>query len=176
MRSNIKILLLLRKCRQINIYIRHTDCICHLSIFKIRPSSRIHIFTCLLYTSIPPLVPIPGIKLGLANIVTLVLIMNKMPKESAIVLLMRIILASIFAGQMLSFFYSLLGGFFCLGAMLVCQKLIGTKYIWFTSVIGAIFHNIGQLLAALITLQSIYVLYYAPFLLVSCLLYTSRCV
>ena len=108
-------------------------------------------------SAIPPLVPIPGIKLGLANIVTLVLIMNKMPKESAVVLLMRIILASIFAGQMLSFFYSLLGGFFCLGAILVCQKLIGTKYIWFTSVIGAIFHNIGQLLAALITLQSIYV-------------------
>ena len=48
-------------------------------------------------SAIPPLVPIPGIKLGLANIVTLVLIMNKMPKESAIVLLMRIILASIFA-------------------------------------------------------------------------------
>ena len=129
-------------------------------------------------SAIPPLVPIPGIKLGLANIVTLVLIMNKMPKESAIVLLMRIILASIFAGQMLSFFYSLLGGFFCLGAMLVCQKLIGTKYIWFTSVIGAIFHNIGQLLAALITLQSIYVLYYAPFLLVSGIitgLFTGLC-
>ena len=129
-------------------------------------------------SAIPPLVPIPGIKLGLANIVTLVLIMNKMPKESAVVLLMRIILASIFAGQMLSFFYSLLGGFFCLGTMLVCQKLIGTKYIWFTSVIGAIFHNIGQLLAALITLQSIYVLYYAPFLLVSGIitgLFTGLC-
>ena len=106
-------------------------------------------------SAIPPLVPIPGIKLGLANIVTLVLIMNKMPKEASVVLLMRIILASIFAGQMMSFFYSLLGGFFCLGAMLVCQKLVGTKYIWFTSVIGAIFHNVGQLLAALITLQSL---------------------
>ena len=129
-------------------------------------------------SAIPPLVPIPGIKLGLANIVTLILIMNKMPKEAGIILLMRIILASIFAGQIMSFLFSFLGGFFCLAAMICVHKFTGNQYIWFTSIVGAIAHNIGQLVAAIITLRSLYVLYYAPFLLVSGIitgLFTGLC-
>ena len=75
-------------------------------------------------SAIPPIVPIPGVKLGLANIVTLLLIVNRMPKEAAVVLLMRIFLASIFAGQMMSFFFSLLGGIFCLIAMTLSNRLL----------------------------------------------------
>lgn len=120
-----------------------------------------------LESAIPPLVPIPGVKLGLANIVTLILIAAGMPKEAAAVLFMRVFLASIFAGQMMSFFFSILGGLFCLIAMYVSNRLLKGQMLWFTSVIGAIFHNAGQLLAAIITLQSVYVIYYAPFLLVS---------
>ena len=130
-------------------------------------------------SAIPPVVPIPGIKLGLANIVTLLLIVSRMPKEAAVVLLMRIFLASVFAGQMMSFFFSLLGGIFCLIAMTLSNRLLRGQFIWFTSIIGAIFHNAGQLLAAIITLQSIYVIYYAPFLLVSAVitgLFTGLCV
>lgn len=129
-------------------------------------------------SAIPPLVPIPGVKLGLANIVTLVLISANMPKEALAVLFMRIFLASIFAGQMVSFFFSILGGLFCLAAMYLFNRLLKGRYIWFTSMAGAIFHNAGQLLAAIITLQSIYVIYYAPFLLVSGILtglFTGLC-
>lgn len=129
-------------------------------------------------SAIPPLVPIPGIKLGLANIVTLILVMNNMPRKAGIVLVMRIILASMFAGQLMSFFFSLLGGLFCLAAMVFVHRFAGKAYIWFTSIIGAIFHNIGQLCAALLTLQNIYVLSYGPFLLVSALItgaFTGLC-
>ena len=120
-----------------------------------------------LESAVPPLVPIPGVKLGLANIVTLVLISAQMPREAAAVLFARVFLASVFAGQMMSFFFSLLGGLFCLIAMYVSNRLLKGQLLWFTSIIGAIFHNAGQLLAAIITLQSTYVIYYAPFLLVS---------
>jgi len=70
-----------------------------------------------LESAIPIPIPIPGIKLGLANIVTLILILYWGFKEALIVLVMRIILGSIFAGQMMTFFYSLVGGIFCLSAM-----------------------------------------------------------
>ncbi len=129
-------------------------------------------------SAIPPLVPIPGIKLGLANIVTLVLILNGMPKEAGIVLLARIILASVFAGQMVSFLFSLCGGFLCLAAMLLVHRFAGDRRIWFTSVVGAIFHNIGQLIAAVLVMRTTHVLYYAPFLLVSGIitgLFTGLC-
>lgn len=129
-------------------------------------------------SAIPPLVPIPGVKLGLANIVTLVLISANMPKEALAVLFMRIFLASVFSGQMMSFFFSILGGLFCLLAMYFFNRLLKGRLLWFTSMTGAIFHNAGQLLAAIITLQSVYVIYYAPFLLVSGIitgLFTGLC-
>lgn len=129
-------------------------------------------------SAIPAIVPIPGVKLGLANIVTLILILNKMPKEAAAVLLMRITLASIFAGQMMSFIFSIFGGFACLIAMTIVHRFAGSERIWFTSVIGAIFHNIGQMIAAVLTLQSLNVLYYMPFLLISGIitgLFTGLC-
>lgn len=129
-------------------------------------------------SAIPAVVPIPGVKLGLANIVTLILIQNKMPKEAAAVLLMRIILASIFAGQMMSFIFSLFGGILCWLSMIFVHRLAGSSRIWFTSIIGAIFHNIGQIIAAVLTLKSLNVLYYLPFLLVSGIitgLFTGLC-
>ena len=56
---------------------------------------------------IGPIVPIPGIKLGLANIVTLLVLVLYGPKEALFVLIVRILLGSMFGGQMVSFFYSL---------------------------------------------------------------------
>ena len=56
---------------------------------------------------IGPIVPIPGIKLGLANIVTLLVLILYGPKEALFVLIVRILLGSMFGGQMISFFYSL---------------------------------------------------------------------
>ena len=147
-----------------------------LSILALMTTISLVIFV--IESAIPTLVPIPGVKLGLANIITLIFILNKMPKEAAIVLFMRIVLASIFAGQMTSFIFSIAGGVLCLIAMFLIHKIAGNKYIWFTSIIGAIFHNIGQIIAAMFVLSSTYVLYYFPFLLVSGIitgLFTGLC-
>lgn len=121
----------------------------------------------MLESMIPPLVPIPGIKLGLANIVTLVLIVNGTWKDALCVLIMRIILGSIFAGQMMSFLYSIAGGLLCLAVMALLHHLLGKKLLWFTSIIGAIAHNTGQIAVAAIVLGSGYVIYYYPYLILS---------
>ncbi len=115
-----------------------------------------------------PFVPaIPGIKLGLANIVTLILISCFSYREAFTVLMLRIILGSFFSGQMVSFFYSLAGGIFCFIAMFISSKLLKQSNMWFTSIICGLFHNIGQMTAAVIILKSWNVVYYFPLLIVS---------
>ena len=66
----------------------------------------------ILESAIPNPVPIPGIKLGLSNIVTLILLLNFTPADAFIVLLARIFLSACFAGQAVSLIYSLCGGLF----------------------------------------------------------------
>ena len=90
---------------------------------------------------LPPLAPIPGIKLGLANVVTLWLLYYATWKDALCVLLMRILIASMVTGQMVSFSYSLCGGLFCFVAMALLFRLLGKKHIPFISVIGALFHG-----------------------------------
>ena len=80
-------------------------------------------------SAIPTLVPIPGVKLGLANIVTLFVLKRYKFSDAAIVLAMRIILATIFTGQAVSFIYSVSGGFLCLIVMAAVNKLLRGQYI-----------------------------------------------
>ena len=75
-------------------------------------------------SALPAPIPIPGIKLGLANIITLILLHNTSPGDAFTVLLMRILLASFFFGQALSLFYSLVGGMLCFLAMLLVHKIL----------------------------------------------------
>lgn len=121
----------------------------------------------LLESVIPTVVPIPGVKLGLSNIITLYVMIKYGNKDAFLVLITRILLASIFAGQMMSLLYSLLGGCLCFSAMCIINKLLHNRYIYITSVIGAIFHNVGQLIAAMLVLQSVSVLAYFYILLIS---------
>ncbi len=116
---------------------------------------------------IPMPFPIPGIKLGLSNIITLFILFKYKPKDALIVLLIRIFLGSLFAGQLVSFFYSLSGGLLCWCGMSIVNHLLKRKYFWITSIIGAILHNIGQITAAMIVMQSVQVIWYLPFLMLS---------
>ncbi|HIQ98883.1 MAG TPA: Gx transporter family protein [Candidatus Scybalocola faecavium] len=129
--------------------------------------STIALTIFLLESLIPPLVPIPGIKLGLANIVTLILLANGTWRDALVVLMARILLGSIFAGQMMSFFYSLAGGLACLLVMAILHHFLGKKLLWFTSIIGALAHNTGQIIVAALVLGSGYVFFYYPYLIVS---------
>ncbi len=115
---------------------------------------------------IPPISPIPGIKLGLANVITLFLIITADPKSSLAVLLARITLAAIFAGQAVSFFYSLCGGLLAWAAMCISSRILNKKPVWFISAAGAIFHNIGQITAAAVLMTKA-ALVYLPYLLIS---------
>ena len=116
---------------------------------------------------IPPLVPVPGVKLGLANIITVYAIFCLGPRDTLMILLCRVFLGSVFSGQMMTLAYSLSGGLLCYLAMLGMRKLVTENQIWVCSVIGAVAHNIGQILAAIAIAQTVQLLVYLPVLLIS---------
>ncbi len=116
---------------------------------------------------IPPVVPVPGVKLGLANIITVYAVWRAGARDAFLILIARIILGSIFAGQMTSFLFSLGGGLLCFAAMLLVRKILSEDQIWVASVIGAVFHNIGQTIVAVAVFQTANVAFYFPVLLLS---------
>ena len=80
---------------------------------------------------------------------------------------MRIILATIFTGQAVSFIYSVSGGFLCLIVMAAVNKLLRGQYIFLTGILGAVSHNAGQILAAFFILRLSGIFAYMPFLVIS---------
>jgi heptaprenyl diphosphate synthase len=116
---------------------------------------------------IPSIVPIPGVKLGLSNIVTVYAMFLLGAADTLAILLVRILLGSIFSGNLMSLFYSLSGGLLCYLSMLVMRKIVTEKQIWVCSVIGAIAHNIGQMAAAIVVTKTPSLLVYLPVLLIS---------
>lgn len=121
----------------------------------------------MLEAALPVIIPIPGIKLGLANIVTVFVLTRYGAKDALMVLLARIILASVFAGQMVYFIYSFCGGILCLVVMAVVNRILGNAYVYLTSVTGAIAHNLGQIMAAFFVLQMSGIFAYIPYLMIS---------
>lgn len=124
----------------------------------------------LVEAQIPPLTTIPGIKLGLANIVTLVTLYAFSIKDALLVLLVRIFLGSLFAGQMLMLLFSLAGGLLCLAVSALLYRHIPLRRLWLLSMIGAVCHNIGQLTMAAFVLGTVNVFWYLPPLLLAGLL------
>lgn len=118
-------------------------------------------------SAIPPLVPLPGIKLGLANVVTLLLLRHWSWRDAAIVLSARIALSSLLFGQALSLLYSLAGGFLSLLVMALVMKLLDKKLVFITGATGGLAHNMAQLLTALAVTSTPGVLAYLPFLILS---------
>lgn len=116
---------------------------------------------------IPTLAPIPGIKLGLANIITVYAMFVLGPGDTACILGARILLGSMFSGQMMSLMYSLAGGILCYLVMLLLRKVFTQKQIWICSVLGAIAHNIGQIAVAILLTRTPSLIYYLPVLLIS---------
>lgn len=116
---------------------------------------------------LPPLTPIPGIKLGLANVVTVYAIFTLSAGDTLLILLCRIFLGSVFSGQMMTFFYSLGGGLLCWLAMLLLRRLVTRRQIWVCSVMGAMCHNVGQILVAIWMTRTPSLVVYLPILLVS---------
>jgi len=118
-------------------------------------------------SAIPPLVPIPGIKPGLANIITLILLLRYSRHDALLVLSARILLSSILFGQALSLLYSLVGGFLSLLVMALVMKLLQNKMTFLTGALGGLTHNMGQLAVAYAVTAVPGVLTYMPFLILS---------
>ncbi len=118
-----------------------------------------------LEAQIPPLVPLPGVKLGLSNIVTLFALCALGPKESGAILLVRIVLGNLVTGQVSAILYSLAGGVVSLLAMLFALRFIKPSQIWVAGVLGGIFHNIGQCTVAVLLTQTPGLFVYLPILL-----------
>ncbi|MBQ7955450.1 MAG: Gx transporter family protein [Lachnospiraceae bacterium] len=132
----------------------------------------------LIESAFPPLAPIPGIKLGLANIITLIILLNYTPADAFLALLVRIILTSFFAGQAMYLLYSMAGGLLCFLAMWSVHRLLKGHFVFLTSMMGGCFHNIGQVLMAFILTRTAGVLSYLPILLISGILtglFTGLC-
>lgn len=116
---------------------------------------------------IPNLSPIAGVKLGLANIITVYAVYRYRWGEAALILLARILLGSLFASNPSAVIYSLSGGFLCLLGMLLLKKIIPENHLWLCSVFGAVFHNIGQIAAAVLIMRTTAVWLYLPPLILS---------
>ena len=114
---------------------------------------------------LPPLAPIPGFKLGLANVITLILLLRYKPKDAALVLTVRIFLSALLFGQAISLLYSLAGGFLSLLVMSTANKCLHKKFPQLTGAFGGLSHNIGQLIIAYLITATPGVLAYLPFLL-----------
>ena len=121
-------------------------------------------------TYIPnPLIAIfPGAKLGLSNIITLVSLLILGVRDTFIILTVRIILSSIFAGPMSYLLFSIGGAYLSLICMYLCNKIKNLSIIG-VSIVGAVGHNIGQLLVASMIVQNINMIGYLPFMLIASL-------
>jgi len=129
-------------------------------------------------SAIPPLVPIPGIKLGLANIITLILLQNYSLRDTVSVVLARILLSTLLFGQFMSLLYSLAGGIGSLLVMAAISRLLHKRYPYLTGAVGGLTHNLGQLSVAFLLTATPGVLAYLPFLVISGILtglFTGLC-
>lgn len=111
--------------------------------------------------------PIPGVKLGLANIVTVYALYRYRAKEVFLLVITRVILGAVFGGNLMALLYSAAGSLLCLGGMIPLHRLIPERILWASSVLGAVLHNIGQITVVVLVMRNAGMLMYFPFLLVS---------
>ena len=119
-----------------------------------------------------PSIGIPGIKLGLANIVILIILYEIGIVEALIVDLSRVLLVGLLRGTIASmgFLMSLTGAVMSLGIMILFFLLVKKLSIIANSVVGSLFHVMGQILIAIIFLGSGYVLFYLPIIGISAII------
>lgn len=125
----------------------------------------------LLESFIPIPIPVPGVKLGLANVITLVAIVFLSFKDVLFIVAVRSLIVSILTRGVLTLAFSLSGGLLSAVVMWVMHKKLSRFFsIKGTSIAGAVFHNIGQILIASIILREAVIMYYLPVLFISALI------
>ena len=120
-------------------------------------------------TLIPVNLGIPGVKLGLANLIIVVALYKMRLSEAYLLSVVRVLLAGFIFGNYFSIIYSLAGGLLSLTVMALLKKWGGFS-LQGISIAGGVFHNIGQLIVAAVVVETFSVTYYFPVLLVAGLL------
>lgn len=119
-----------------------------------------------LESQIPSFVAIPGVKVGLANIIVVFALYKLGVKEAVAISLLRVGLVSLLFGSGASFLYSLAGAALSLGGMLLLKRIPAFSYVA-VSVLGGVLHNVGQIGMACLLLETNVIVYYLPFLILS---------
>ena len=124
----------------------------------------------MIFSYVEALIPfnfgVPGMKLGIANLVMVAGLYFLPTADVFVISLVRIVLVGSLFGNGMSIIYSLAGGILSLIVMLLLKKIPGFSIIG-VSIAGGISHNIGQLIVAAIVVQNIKILYYCPALLIA---------
>ena len=128
---------------------------------------------------IPSLLPaIPGVKPGLANIITVYAVFVLGAGDALLILVARVFLGAVFSGQMMTLLYSMGGGLLSWLVMVLLRRLLTRDQVWLCSPVAASFHNLGQLLVAAGAMKTWAVMAYLPYLLLSGIitgLFTGLC-
>lgn len=127
---------------------------------------------------IPPLVPIPGIKLGLSNIITVFAVFTLGSWEAALILAARIFLGAVFAGNFSTIFYSAAGGALAIITTILLKKILQKNQLWVAGCIGAVAHSIGQMTMAVLISGTPGLFIYLPVMVVCSIitgLFTGLC-
>lgn len=112
------------------------------------------------------LIPLPGIKLGLANIVTLITLYLLGAGSAFTVLILRCILGAMFGGGISGLLFALAGGLLAMAVMTATRRL-SCFSVYGVSILGAAAHNVGQICVAMLLMQSVYIAAYLPYLLLA---------
>ena len=120
-----------------------------------------------LENQIPAPLPVPGVKLGLGNVIVVTVLFLYGPKEALALLVCKILLSALLTGNLGALTYSAAGGLLSWAGMCLLKGLLSPKQLWVASVLGAMLHNLGQLLAALAVTRTPGLLAYLPVLLLS---------
>lgn len=115
---------------------------------------------------IPPLVPIPGVKLGLANIVTVFAVFAMGPKEAASILFARVFLGAVFAGNFSTILYSGAGGLLAILTTIGLRKILTVHQLWVAGALSAIAHSLGQMAMAIAVSRTPGLVVYLPMMIV----------
>jgi heptaprenyl diphosphate synthase len=121
----------------------------------------------MLEAQIPVVLAVPGIKLGLANIVTLAAFFLLSRRDAGIILALRVVLGSIFSGSPMIFLYSAAGGLSGFASVCITASFLTEKQIWAAGIISAIAHNAAQIIVAVLIMDSPALIWYLPWLVIA---------
>lgn len=124
--------------------------------------SAIALTIFVLEAQIPPLIPVQGVKLGLANIVTVYAVFALGSWEAVLILTVRIFLGAVFAGNFSAIAYSAAGGFLAILTTIALRRILRKNQLWVAGCLGALAHSIGQMAMAMVLSGTAAIVIYLP--------------